>query len=69
MKKQVKLIGTEGTNTNQFAQIISETDKFYHVSLQDKLTLERHTRAFSKRTLKCVSNTSEFTKNLRISSL
>jgi len=69
MKKQIKLEGTENTTYNQFAQLVSESNKFYFVSIQDKETLYRHTRAFSKKTLKCFNNTSEFTKNLRIKSI
>ena len=64
--KQVRLSGTEGSVYNQFAQIVGENDKYYHVSLQVTETLDRHVRAFSKKTLKCVSNGSDFTSRCRI---
>lgn len=64
--KRVILNGTENTNYNKYACIKKESDKFYFVSIQDKETLERHVRAFSKKTLKCVSNSSNFTKNCSI---
>jgi hypothetical protein len=66
MKKQVRLSGTQNTNYNQFAQLVGETNKFYVISLQEKETLYRHNRCFSKKTLKCVSNGSEFTKRCKI---
>ena len=64
--KQVRLSGTEGSGYNQFAQIVGENDKYYHVSLQVVETLDRHIRAFSKKTLKCVSNGSAFTNRCKI---
>jgi|APGre2960657404_1045060.scaffolds.fasta_scaffold341106_2 hypothetical protein len=66
MTTQIKLNGTIGTNYNQFAQIVKESNKFYFVSIQDKITLDRITRAFSKKTLKCFNNTSDFCKGLSI---
>lgn len=64
--KRLILSGTDGTESNKYAYVQKESDKFFFVSIQDKITLERHTRAFSKKTLKCVSNTSNFTKRLKI---
>jgi hypothetical protein len=70
MKKQVKLNFPYffDCNFNKYARIESETDKYYFISIQRNDTLERFTRAFSKKTLKCFNNTSKFTKSCFIES-
>tara|TARA_R110000822_G_scaffold309281_2_gene438504 strand:+ start:143 stop:355 length:213 start_codon:yes stop_codon:yes gene_type:complete len=62
--KRVRLTGN--SNYNNICSIVRETKAYFILSLQNVETLERHDRAFSKKTLKCRSNTSEFTKNCKI---
>lgn len=50
--KQVKIEGT--TFENSFGRLVSSDGTYYVVSLQDKETLYRFTRCFSKKTLKAV---------------